>query len=147
MKSAVGLVGVFALLFISCQRPASFDEGAAKQRILSVLHQAEQAWNDGDIEGYMGSYLRSDSLRFVGGKHVSYGWDAVLQKYKESYPDRASMGHLSFSDVTVTLLSQDAGFVFGRWRLERAQDSPNGVFTLILRKTENGWRIVHDHTS
>ena len=35
----------------------------------------------------------------------------------------------------------------GRWELKRASDSPHGRFTLILRKTPDGWRIVHDHTS
>ena len=36
---------------------------------------------------------------------------------------------------------------FGRWRLERAQDAPSGLFTLLFRRTSAGWRIVHDHTS
>jgi ketosteroid isomerase-like protein len=40
--------------------------------------------------------------------------------------------------------------VLGRWHLERAKDSrgpAGGMFTLILRRFPQGWRIVHDHTS
>jgi ketosteroid isomerase-like protein len=57
------------------------------------------------------------------------------------------MGVLSFSEVEVTALSPDAAFAFGRWRLERAQDAPSGLFTLLCRRAPGGWRIVHDHTS
>jgi ketosteroid isomerase-like protein len=57
------------------------------------------------------------------------------------------MGRLTFSDVEVTMLSPDAGLVLGRWRLQREQDEPSGLFTLVFRELPEGWRIVHDHTS
>jgi ketosteroid isomerase-like protein len=57
------------------------------------------------------------------------------------------MGVLSFSNVEITPVSADAAVVLGRWQLKRAQDQPHGYFTLIFRKTTEGWRIVHDHTS
>jgi ketosteroid isomerase-like protein len=44
-------------------------------------------------------------------------------------------------------LSSESAWVFGHWELVRAQDHPGGVFTLILRKFPDGWKIVHDHTS
>jgi ketosteroid isomerase-like protein len=57
------------------------------------------------------------------------------------------MGVLTFSDLDVTVLSEDAAIVFGKWKLKRRHDRPRGLFTLLFRKTEDGWRIVHDHTS
>jgi beta-aspartyl-peptidase (threonine type) len=57
------------------------------------------------------------------------------------------MGLLTFFDLEITSLGPDAGVVLGRWKLKRAQDQPHGRFTLIFRKTADGWRIVHDHTS
>jgi ketosteroid isomerase-like protein len=78
---------------------------------------------------------------------VIHGWQTVLDRYVKKYPDRAAMGTLTFSDLDIAMLSPDAAVVLGRWRLKRAQDEPNGVFTLIFRKTADGWRIVHDHTS
>jgi beta-aspartyl-peptidase (threonine type) len=57
------------------------------------------------------------------------------------------MGLLTFSDLEITSLGPDAAVVLGRWKLKRAQDQPHGRFTLIFRKTADGWRIVHDHTS
>jgi hypothetical protein len=57
------------------------------------------------------------------------------------------MGTLSFSELEYYLMPPGAVWVFGRWDLERAGDNPGGVFTIILKKFPEGWRVVHDHTS
>lgn len=128
----------------------AFDQDAIKKSILSVLDQQAEGWNEGSIEKYMEGYWHSDSVRFVSGGNVTYGWTTTLARYKKGYPDSASMGKLFFSDIDVTRLgelSKDAAVVFGKWRLMREKDEPWGYFTLLFRKTKNGWKIVHDHTS
>ena len=70
-----------------------------------------------------------------------------MDRYRRSYPDRAAMGRLEFSDLEITPLGPDAALVLGRWRLKREKDSPGGVFTLVARRFPEGWRIIHDHTS
>ncbi|XHR93699.1 hypothetical protein ACFJIV_25845 [Mucilaginibacter sp. UC70_90] len=40
--------------------------GQNRQAILKVMHTQEEAWNRGDIEGFMTTYWKSDSLVFVG---------------------------------------------------------------------------------
>jgi ketosteroid isomerase-like protein len=57
------------------------------------------------------------------------------------------MGTLTFSDLEITLLGADAALVLGRWHLRRANDEPHGRFTLLFRRTRQGWKIVHDHSS
>jgi ketosteroid isomerase-like protein len=123
------------------------DESAIKQQVISVIKKSEQDWNGGSIESFMESYLRSDSLRFASGGSVNYGWQPVLERYKQRYQDKAAMGHLTFSELHITVISADAALVFGRYTLERENDEPTGLFTLLFRKTGDGWRIVHDHTS
>jgi ketosteroid isomerase-like protein len=56
------------------------------------------------------------------------------------------MGKLTFSDLEVYPLGRDAAYVLGRWHLDRVAGPIGGNFTLVLRR-EDGWRIVHDHTS
>jgi len=136
-----------ALLFFSCIRQTEIDESKIKQQVISVIQKSEQDWNGGSIESFMESYLRSDSLRFASGGSVNYGWQPVLERYKQRYQDKAAMGHLTFSELHITVISADAALVFGRYTLERENDEPTGLFTLLFRKTEDGWRIVHDHTS
>jgi uncharacterized protein (TIGR02246 family) len=120
--------------------------GAITQ-IRSVLRAQEEAWNRGDIDGFMNGYARSGSTTFVSEDAVRRGWENVRERYLKKYSDRAKMGLLTFSDLEITLVSADAAVVLGHWKLKRTQDRPHGRFTLIFRKTADGWRIVHDHTS
>ncbi|MFQ5585126.1 MAG: nuclear transport factor 2 family protein, partial [Calditrichia bacterium] len=71
----------------------------------------------------------------------------VHDRYQKRYSDSAKMGRLYFSDIDITVLSPGAAMVFGKWQLDRENDQPGGLFTLLFRKTAAGWRIVHDHTS
>jgi ketosteroid isomerase-like protein len=57
------------------------------------------------------------------------------------------MGVLTFSDLRFFLLSENAAWVLGIWKLKRDSDEPKGIFTLIFRKIEGEWKIIHDHTS
>ncbi|HEX5701774.1 MAG TPA: nuclear transport factor 2 family protein [Pyrinomonadaceae bacterium] len=114
--------------------------------IRAVLDAQTAAWNRGDIEGYMDGYERSPHIVFISGDRLTRGWQTVLERYKKSYDTREKMGVLTFSDVEITVLSKDAALVFGRWQLQ-TKDEPRGRFTLLFKKTKNGWRIVHDHTS
>ena len=116
-------------------------------RIRSVLRAQQEAWNRGDIDGFMNGYARSPSTVFVSGDEVRRGWDIVRERYRTKYSDRAKMGTLTFSEIEITLLSPDAAVVLGHWRLKRAKDRPHGRFTLIFKRLPEGWRIVHDHTS
>ena len=115
--------------------------------IRAVIEAQAAAWNRGDVEGYMDGYDRSPNTEFVGGDSITRGWQDVLDRYKKRYDTREKMGVLTFSDLEITVLSDDAALVLGRWRLKRATDEPHGTFTLLFRKTKAGWRIVHDHTS
>jgi uncharacterized protein (TIGR02246 family) len=115
--------------------------------IRAVLHAQQDAWNRGDIDGFMNGYARSGSTTFVSEDAVRRGWENVRERYLKKYSDRAKMGLLTFSDLEITLVSADAAVVLGHWKLKRTQDRPHGRFTLIFRKTADGWRIVHDHTS
>ena len=119
--------------------------------IVQLMREAEAGWNAGDLERYMQCYWQSEELRFAGGAGVKLGWQQVLDGYREAYPDRATMGQLTFSDLDVRVLADDAALVFGRWRLDRQgedpAEAPHGLYTLLLRRFDEGWRIVHDHTS
>ena len=126
---------------------ASVAAAAPADDIRAVLAEQSAAWNRGDIEGFMQGYAQTDDLRFASGGNITYGWRATLERYKKSYPDRAAMGTLTFADVAITELAPDAALAFGRWKLTREKDTPSGLFTLTLKKTPAGWRVIQDHTS
>lgn len=127
--------------------PAKAGERGAKAEIRGVLEAQAAAWNRGDIGGFMQGYWKSPQTTFAGAQGVERGWQAVFDRYRRAYPDRAAMGTLTFSDIEITLLAPDAALILGRWRLARHGDRPGGVFTLVVRRFPEGWRIIHDHTS
>jgi len=139
---------LLAALFLSCQaQEPGLDKDQAREEILKVLFAGQKGWNQGDVPQYMQCYWQSDSVRFASGGAISYGWQNVLERYEQRYPDKATMGHLTFSDNDVRILSVDAAIVFGKYQLQREKDAPWGLYTLLFRKLPEGWRIVHDHTS
>ena len=119
----------------------------AERDIRAVLDAQAAAWNRGDIDGFMNSYWRSNDLTFSAGGRVTRGWDATIARYKSRYTTRDRMGTLSFSDLEIRMLDDDAALVLGRWMLRRAADAPSGAFSLVLRRTAGRWVIIHDHTS
>ena len=148
------LAGCWLGCWLGCQQStpqdtsqAAHDPAAAEAAIRAVLQQQEAAWNRGDIEAFMEGYVETDSLRFASGGTEQRGWQATLERYHRVYPDRAAMGTLTFDLRDVRLLSPRWAVVFGAYRLERAEDRPSGLFTLLFEKRPEGWRIVHDHTS
>jgi uncharacterized protein (TIGR02246 family) len=122
-------------------------DGRIIAAVRAVLDAQRDAWNRGDVEGYMDGYARAADTVFVSGDNVTRGWQTVLDRYKKNYNSREKMGTLTFSDLEITPIGNDAAMVLGRWQLQRANDKPHGRFTLILRRTKQSWKIVHDHTS
>src|SRR5439155_26778713 len=109
----------FAVLLLlvcnGCAHMSSKPAAGAEQQVRAVLEAKLQAWNAGDLRGFMEGYARSDRTRFQSGGDVSLGWQTVFDRYQKRYGDRASMGVLKFSEVEVTVLAPDAPFAVGRW--------------------------------
>jgi uncharacterized protein (TIGR02246 family) len=120
---------------------------AETQAIVAVLDAQIAAWNRGDLESFMEGYWRSPDLRFASGSTPVRGWAEALRRYRTSYPDRTDMGELTLSNLEINILAPDAATVFGQWRLAQASAAPAGLFTLVFRKIDGRWLIIHDHTS
>ncbi len=115
-------------------------------QISSVMKEQMAAWNAGDMDRYMNTYWRSDSLMFIG-REIEVGWNYVLKNYKRAYPDTASMGKLDFEIVKIKRLSGLYYSVAGKWYLKRSAGDQNGAFTLLFKKIKNKWVIIQDHSS
>lgn len=122
-------------------------EAATRDAIETILRVQAEAWNRGDIEAFLGPYWKSDGLTFSSGGEVRRGFEATRKRYLDTYPDRRAMGSLAFSGLEVMTLGPDAALVLGDWRLERDAGPLGGTFTLVLRRIEGAWTIIHDHTS
>ena len=142
-------LAILSLLIFSS---IAFVSSNNEKEIESVLTTQSKCWNDGDIDGFMQTYWKSEDLTFSGGGKMTRGWQQTLDRYKKSYP-KGKMGALKFDGLEVTMLSDDAALVLGNWHLsisqkdDEADSKVGGNFSLVLRKLDGAWKIIHDHSS
>ncbi len=125
-------------------------ESATESKIRAVLDGQVAAWNRGDLVGYMAGYWKSPDLSFYSSGTVTTGWQPTLFRYRQRYQGEGrEMGQLTFGEVQILPLSENAAVVRGHWslRMSRLGKEPRGLFTVVMKRLPEGWRIVHDHSS
>lgn len=144
LNPALGLFsGVFAIL---CMLGAARIEDDLSGQLHGILATQQAAWNRGDIPAFMQAYWNSPELTFSSGGKTTRGWQATLDRYTKRYPDRATMGVLNFESLESYQLDTNAAMTLGVWKLDR--DNPaEGNFSLVWKKIDGQWKIVHDHSS
>ena len=128
--------------------PLRLDDSSLKEEIQQLLDGQAAAWSRGDVEGFMSGYWHSPELSFASGREVFRGWQSTLDRYRQRYQqDGREMGQLALTDLEVEALGPHHAFVRGRWQVTTSRDAMSGLFTLVLCRLPEGWRIIHDHTS
>jgi ketosteroid isomerase-like protein len=166
MRKVCGITGVLLLLFAAMlaaqttgdawtksEAPVATQPGEVpvnqEGAIRAELDAQVTAWNRGDLKGYMRGYWHSQELTFFAGNQESAGWEAAYQRYRSAYQGKGKeMGKLKFSFLRVEVLSPEAAFVRGGWQLTMNDGGRrSGLFTVVLKRFSEGWRIIHDHSS
>ena len=115
--------------------------------IRATLMAQMAAWNEGDLDAFMNTYWKDDALKFVSGSDISRGWSATMKHYRERYASDGDLGHLGFEKIEVTMVTDDVSVVTGRFNHAKDGQTSTGVFSLVMRRDNGVWRIVHDHTN
>ena len=147
------LFTLFLLILLSCDmnNPNAIETIAQDSleidAIKKILDTQKKCWNDGDIDGFMQGYWNSKKLIFTSLNHQPvYGWENTLERYKNSYPTKYSMGEFRFEILDIEITSKKNAIVNGKWELMRVNDHPNGLFWLDLEKFDKNWLITKDST-
>jgi hypothetical protein len=142
---SIALLAISAVLSnLGCNRVQN--NVVDKAPIDSLMHLQQEAWNRGDIDGFMQWYWKSDSLCFISPNGITRGWNQTLARYKKSYPDQSTMGNLLFKNESTNWLSDSAAFTVGKWTLFRTRDTLSGHYSLLWKQLHGNWVIVVDHT-
>ena len=137
---------IFLYWAIACLPPLC----AQREEVHAMLKNSEAAWNRGDLVAFSTDYEDSPATTFIGRDVVRGGTKAILARYRQRYPNREAMGTLTFSEIEVRPLAESLALATGKYGLARTSaggGDASGRFTLVLRKTPSGWKIIHDHSS
>ena len=113
----------------------------------SLMYIQQKAWNTGDIKTFMKSYWKNDSLQFIGSNGITKGWQATLDRYKTSYPDKDTMGKLKITNMECLLIDNTHYHIVGNWILYRRNDTLQGFYSLLWKNINGEWVIIKDHSS
>ena len=117
--------------------------------VIKVLLASEAAWNRGDIDTFAQAYKNSPDTLFITHQ-VNRGYAGLVEEYKHDYPNKSAMGTLAFTDLEVHGLDEKFAVCIGKYQLDRSKKDGGhveGIFSLVLEKTEKGWKIIVDHTT
>jgi beta-aspartyl-peptidase (threonine type) len=137
---------VFLVATVSTLTPST--PGADEAAIKKVLNAQVEAWNRGDLDGFMDGYWRDEKLAFTSGDKVEPGWDRTRERYQTThFQVKGKQGQLSFSELVIESLSPNVAIVRGRYTLRLDKGEDKGRFTLTFHRFSEGWKITSDHTS
>lgn len=116
--------------------------------IESMLARSVEAWNAGDLDGFMASFAEGASTSFMTPDGPVYGRTAIRDGYESAFGPGARRDSLRLEDIEVRLLPPLVGVVTLRYALERdGATTATGWSTVVVRRVGEGWRIIHDHTN
>jgi uncharacterized protein (TIGR02246 family) len=156
-----GVVAALALIGVVGCGPAPEAEPTVQQpvtdpneeagQIVEMLNSSAQAWSAGDLDGFMDDYWNDPDLTFSGPAGVTRGWEGVRERYLRTYwAPGVTRDSLRFEDLEVKMLGDAHALVLGRYVLHQpgsGTTNATGFYSLVLWKTADGWKIVHDHSS
>ena len=116
--------------------------------VQNMLLEGSRAFNEGRLDAFMSDYYESASTTYIGGRGLVHGYDGIRERYEPWFEPDAARDSLSFEDLEARRLGAMYSLVIGRW-LVHAEDevAATGPFSLVLRRVEGGWKIIHDHSS
>lgn len=127
--------------------PSAPKARAADDIIRAVLAARTAAWNDGDLDAFMGGYWKDPELRFIRSGTVFKGWKETMGHLRGHYGEGPTMGRLALDNLDIDLVEDDVATVAGRYRIARAGVTEVGTFTLVMKRFDGLWRIVQEHST
>lgn len=147
-------VAASQILMVGCAtQPSATKQSAtdneiseSKAAVRSLLQSQADAWNRGDLDGFLQAYSGSPDLMFFSNGRTFRGRAQIEAVMRERY--RRGMGRLWFGEPHFAFVTPDAAAIFGEWRVQLPDGQErSGLGTAVIRKTNGDWRIVHDHSS
>lgn len=124
------------------------DPASVRAQITAMMTRSAAAWNRGDLDAFMSDYEPDNSTTYIGRTGVLHGRAAIRQVYAPRFAPGGVRDSLSFQNIEVDVLAPDVANVIAYYVLSRGDSTvARGPTSLVMRKSDGRWRIVHDHSS
>ena len=138
---------VFAMLLLGLTGSAAAQDGA-ETAIQKELDAMLVAWNKDDLDAHIAPY--ADSATWTTATGLLRGRAAIRETLVRSFLRGSDLvGELSFGKAEFRRLGPDAMMTNGSFRVGNLPSgkSIDGQSTLIWKRIDGRWRILHDHSS
>ena len=112
--------------------------------VSNTLDAAAEAWSSGDVEAVMATYVQDEPLLVFLGDTPLKGQDSVRAALQARAAQPGGLGLMTYEWFETLQFDVNTTVVSGRVVMRREGKTDRGLFTRVLRRTEDGWRIVHD---
>jgi len=145
-------LALLTLLLAGCaSRPrpvAIMDPGRIPTDFRDQLDRSAEAWNRGDLDGFMEDYARDSMTTYISGPTLVRGYEAIRQRYAPAFAPGARRDSLRFERFLVRPINDRFALVSARFILYRnGTTTASGPFTLLMERRTEGWKIVYDHSA
>lgn len=133
------------------RRAGAAASDTASRQVRAAFDNLIKSIERSDVEAVMALYWNSPQLIiFNNNGTVTRSWEQVRANRASSYPEAKDV-RVETRDVRVSMLGADGAAVTCLWTQSqefRGQpESATGRLTVVYRRINNGWKIVHTHTS
>jgi uncharacterized protein (TIGR02246 family) len=123
-----------------------------RDEIVAMLARSATRWNRGDLDAFVEDYAPDSGTTYIGSRGILRGPAAIRAAYAPRFAPGGIRDSLSFQLVDVDPLGPDVLNVIATYILARrvgGRDSitARGPTSLVMRRVDGRWRIVHDHSS
>jgi len=136
------------VMMLTSSVAANASDETIEQAILASVQGFADAWNRGDMDGYLNHYRQDGALSIYMSAGQLIGAEEIRRVYQASYPTPEKMGNFSTADVTVRLVSPELALARGNFEHRFTDKTVRGNFSLVWQKfADQGWKIIHEHTA
>jgi ketosteroid isomerase-like protein len=142
----IGLVATCILLlsFLTIQVKAQTD-ASKEAAIISAMKNSENDWNKGDLGNFMKMYTNASTMMMPAGPA---GLSAIRDLYQNKYfKGKMPKQNLHYDEMKVTMLGSNYALLTGKFILTGGNlPERSGRYSLVMIYTNDGWKILHDHS-
>ncbi|HVS91667.1 MAG TPA: nuclear transport factor 2 family protein [Mucilaginibacter sp.] len=137
---------VVTLLFAAFLMQAKAQStGSPQDAIIAAMKTSENDWNSGNLDNFMKMYTDSSTMMYPTGP---VGLSAIRDLYATKYFNgKMPKQNLYYSEMKVTMLGSKYALLTGKFTLKGGNlPERSGRYSLVMVLTDEGWKILHDHS-